>query len=116
VTLEDVVEEIVGELQDEHDFEAPRVSRLDGGAIVVDGSLPFDELANEGVDVPPREGAEEGETVAGYLVAVLGRLAHPGDRVRVGAFDAVVEDVRRRRVHRVSFTRAQPSPASNDAA
>lgn len=105
VTLEDVVEEIVGELQDEHDFEQPRIARLESGAIVVDGSLPFDELAIEGLELAPREG---GETIGGYVVAALGRLAQPGDRVRLGGWDAVVEDVRRRRVHRVSFV-----PATN---
>ena len=103
VTLEDVVEEIVGEIQDEHDFEQPRITRQADGTVVVDGSLPFDELALVGLDLPPREG---GETIGGYVVAALGRLAHPGDRVRLGAWDAVVEDVRRRRVHRVSFVPA----------
>jgi CBS domain containing-hemolysin-like protein len=110
VTLEDVVEEIVGELQDEHDFEQPRITRLENGTVVVDGSLPFDELAIEGLELPPREG---GETIGGYVVATLGRLAHPGDRVRLGKWDAVVEDVRRRRVNRVSFvpvTASTPPP------
>lgn len=111
VTLEDVVEEIVGEIQDEHDFEQPRLTRLEDGTVVVDGSLPFDELAIQGLELPPREG---GETIGGYVVAALGRLAHPGDRVRLGGWDAVVEDVRRRRVHRVSFVPASatmPPPA-----
>lgn len=103
VTLEDVVEEIVGEIQDEHDFEQPRITRLENGTVVVDGSLPFDELAIEGLELPAREG---GETIGGYVVAALGRLAHPGDRVRLGGWDAVVEDVRRRRVNRVSFVLA----------
>ncbi len=110
VTLEDVVEEIVGELQDEHDFEQPRITRLENGTVVVDGSLPFDELAIEGLELPAREG---GETIGGYVVAALGRLAHPGDRVRLGGWDAVVEDVRRRRVNRVSFvlaTATMPPP------
>ncbi len=114
VTLEDVVEEIVGELQDEHDFEAPRVTRLANGSLVVDGSLPVDELVNEGLELPSRDGAESGETVGGYLVAALGRLAHPGDRVHLGGWDAVVEDVRRRRVSRVSFIPATPTTPATE--
>lgn len=100
VTLEDTVEEIVGEIQDEHDTEAPRLQMRDDGTVVVDGSLPVSELQLEGLDVPPIEG---GETVGGYVVSSLGRLALPGDTIRLGAYEAVVEDVRRRRVSRVAL-------------
>ncbi|MCA9605545.1 MAG: CBS domain-containing protein [Myxococcales bacterium] len=98
VTLEDVVEEIVGDIQDELHVDGPQVRFTDEGAIV-DGSLPIDELSLEGLVAPPIEGAE---TVSGYILASLGRLAHPGDTLRLGAWMAVVEDVRRRRVHRVA--------------
>jgi CBS domain containing-hemolysin-like protein len=111
VTHEDAVEEIVGEIQDELDVEGPRVWKRDDGTLVVDGSLSVDDLELSGLEVPSREG---GDTVGGYIVAALGRLARPGDRVRLGAWDAIVDDVRRRRVHRVSFVPAShtvPPPA-----
>ncbi|MCA9858018.1 MAG: CBS domain-containing protein, partial [Dehalococcoidia bacterium] len=98
VTLEDIVEELVGDIQDELDADGPQLRATDDGAIV-DGALPIDELALEGLVAPPIEGAE---TVSGYILASLGRLAHPGDTLRLGAWTAVVEDVRRRRVHRVA--------------
>ncbi|MBX3270037.1 MAG: HlyC/CorC family transporter [Sandaracinaceae bacterium] len=104
VTLEDVVEELVGDIQDELHVEGPGVRITDDGAIV-DGTLPMDELTLEGLVVPPLEGAE---TVSGYILASLGRLAHPGDTLRLGAWTAVVEDVRRRRVHRVALRPATP--------
>ena len=100
VTLEDVLQEIVGDIQDELHLAEPRMSIQEDGTVIADGSLPMGELALEGLDAPEIEGAE---TVGGYVVATLGRLAHPGDRVRLGAYEAVVEDVRERRVHRVAF-------------
>jgi len=100
VTLEDVLQEIVGDIQDELHLAEPRMSIQEDGTVVADGSLPMGELALEGLDAPEIEGAE---TVGGYIVATLGRLAHPGDRVRLGRYEAVVEDVRERRVHRVAF-------------
>jgi CBS domain containing-hemolysin-like protein len=112
VTHEDAVEEIVGEIQDELDVEGPRMWTREDGTLVVDGSLSVDDLELPGLDLPDREG---GDTVGGYVVAALGRLARPGDRVRLGAWDAVVDDVRRRRVHRVSFVPASatmPPPAA----
>ncbi len=99
VTLEDVVEEIVGDIQDELHVDGPQVRMNEEGA-VVDGSLPIGELTLDGLLAPPIEGAE---TVSGYILASLGRLAHPGDTLRLGAWTAVVEDVRRRRVHRVAI-------------
>jgi CBS domain containing-hemolysin-like protein len=100
VTLEDVVEEIVGDIQDELHIDEPRVRLTEEGGAVVDGSLAIDDLSLEGLEAPAIEGAE---TVSGYILASLGRLAHPGDRVRLGDFEAVVEDVRERRVHRVAI-------------
>ena len=100
VTLEDVLQEIVGDIQDELHLAEPRMSLLEDGTVIADGSLPMGELALEGLEAPAIEGAE---TVGGYVVARLGRLAHPGDRVRLGSYEALVEDVRERRVHRVAF-------------
>src|SRR5690606_36918151 len=82
-----------------------RMRLTEEGGAVVDGSLPIGDLALDGLVAPEIEGAE---TVSGYLIATLGRLAHPGDRVRLGAFDATVEDVRERRVSRVAFHPVPP--------
>ncbi|MBK8169100.1 MAG: HlyC/CorC family transporter [Sandaracinaceae bacterium] len=113
VTLENLVEEIVGDIQDELDVEGPRIDRRDDGVVVVDGSMGIDQLEIPGLEIPALEG---GETVGGFVIASLGRLAHPGDRVRLGGYDAVVEDVRRRRVGRVAFVPAvrtiPPPPAA----
>jgi CBS domain containing-hemolysin-like protein len=102
ITVEDILEEIVGELQDELDAEPPRIVAREDGSVVVDGMVPVGELGTHGVEA---EGVEAHETVAGLVVERLGRLARPGDTVRLGAFEVTVEDVRRRRVTRVRLTR-----------
>ncbi|MCG8554006.1 MAG: hemolysin family protein [Proteobacteria bacterium] len=106
VTVEDVVEELVGDLHDELDGEQPRVEAREDGTIVVDGTLPVGELPIDGFHVEP---GLAHETLGGFIIATLGRLAHPGDRVRMGQFEAVVEDVRRRRIGRVAVRRYVPT-------
>ncbi|GAB3647933.1 hemolysin family protein [Glycomyces tarimensis] len=86
VTLEDIAEELVGEIRDEQDrFEAVPVS-LTGGAWLIPGRWRIDEVADAtGIELP--EG-EHYETISGLVMAELGRVAHPGDAVEVDAEEA----------------------------
>ncbi|GAB2497308.1 hemolysin family protein [Promicromonospora xylanilytica] len=109
VTLEDVVEELVGDVADEHDPRRAGASRAADGSWVVPGVLRPDELDEyTGIDVP--EGAAY-ETLGGLVMAELGRMPAIGDQVTVG--DAVsrvtlrVEAMDGRRVERV---RVRPQP------
>ncbi len=80
VTLEDLVEELVGEIQDEYDLEEGGPKQLLGGQLEVDGLLNLDEFAEQtGVNLP--EGPYE--TVAGYVLASLGELPGVGAEVEV---------------------------------
>jgi CBS domain containing-hemolysin-like protein len=107
VTLEDVVTEIVGDLQDEITMGiATRIHRTEDGSLVVDGTVPIDEVQLADQRIPELEG---GDTVGGYVIASLGRLASPGDLIDLGRWELLVEDVRARRVHRVRFRR-KPEP------
>ncbi len=103
VTLEDVLEEIVGEIQDEHDSEAPRVLERTSGVYWVDGSLPRAELHIKGLEL---EGHSESDTVGGFVVSKLGRLARPGDTIQCPPFTIRVLDVRNRRVARVQIAKS----------
>ncbi|GGA59198.1 membrane protein [Pseudoclavibacter endophyticus] len=113
-TLEDLVEEIVGELDDEHDAARPaRVTTASefrrNGIARFDAILRPDELRDQlGVTVP-----EDGpyETVAGFIVTELGRIAVVGDRVEVPQGVLVVEAMDGRRIDRVRFERAAAVPA-----
>ncbi|MGW4897012.1 hemolysin family protein [Kitasatospora sp. NPDC004240] len=89
VTLEDLVEEVIGEIRDEYDAQRPPTTRrLAGGGMELDGLLNLADFAQEtGVTLP--EGPYE--TVAGWLVARLGRLPRKGDQVAVEGDQAAVE-------------------------
>lgn len=118
VTLEDAVAEIVGQIGDEiTEASQPRARVQDDGSVVVDGALPIADLELDGT---PLEEHESADTVGGLVVALLGRLAGPGDRIEIGAWEGVVEDVRARRVHRVRFRkmerRSDPDRADREAA
>jgi CBS domain containing-hemolysin-like protein len=101
VTMEDLLEEIVGEIRDEFDEEPQKVIRAPGPDEVweVDGRAAMDELRAIGVPVPS---ADAGETVGAFVVELLGRLPRAGDKVEFArGVSAEVTGISRRRVTRV---------------
>lgn len=105
ITLENVLEELVGPIQDEFDRETPQITRLDEGAMEVDASLPLDLLADEcGVEVPETDA----DTAGGLILDLLGRLARTGDVVEVGQHRLVVIRADPTRIRRI---RIEPIPA-----
>ncbi len=100
VTLEDILEEIVGEIQDEFDTEAPRMEATADG-YVVDGLVLLEEIAERlGIEVPEQESA----TLGGFVIARLGRIARVGDTVQLGGFTAKVSELKGRRVSKLLLT------------
>ncbi|WP_375430590.1 hemolysin family protein [uncultured Friedmanniella sp.] len=108
VTLEDLVEELVGELTDEHDRARVDLVRL-GDSFTFDAALRPDELVDRtGVEVPEDE---EYETVGGFIADRLDRLPELGDEVALDAGTLRVERIDGGRVDRVRFTPAEVDPA-----
>jgi CBS domain containing-hemolysin-like protein len=106
VTIEDVLEEIVGEIADEYDREAPRIEDLGGGRVRVTARLPVDELSElTGVELPEEEDVE---TVAGLMARALGRVPIPGATCTVEGLTLTAEGAkgRRNRVDTVLVARA----------
>ncbi|MCW2615648.1 MAG: Hemolysin containing domain-like protein [Frankiales bacterium] len=94
VTIEDVLEEIVGEIQDEYDREAPPVEEVDEHTRRVTARLPVEDLEQlYGVDLPH----EDVETVGGLLAMTLGRVPIPGATVELGGLVLVAESAKGRR-------------------
>jgi CBS domain containing-hemolysin-like protein len=106
ITIEDILEEIVGEIADEYDREAPRVEDLGDGRVRVTARLPVDELA-ELLDVTLPED-DDVETVAGLMARALGRVPIPGATCTVESLTLMAEGAkgRRNRVGTVLVTRS----------
>jgi putative hemolysin len=103
VTLEDLVEELIGEIQDEYDVDEGQPRQLRGGELEVDGLLNLDDFAEQtGVELP--EGPYE--TVAGYLLAALGHLPGEGESVEVSGRKLAVTQLDGRRIARVRVGQA----------
>src|SRR2546422_253543 len=102
VTLEDVIEEIVGEIQDEFDREPPNVEETPQG-LVFDGLMLVDDVA-ERLGVKLAETADV-STLGGFVTAQVGRMPRPGDRVAVEGYDLSVAEVKGRRVTKVLAAR-----------
>ncbi len=96
VTIEDILEEIVGEITDEYDRELPRVEQLPDGAARVTARLGVDEL-EELFDVKLEADDDGVETVGGLLAQALGRVPIPGATARVGPLELLAEGARGRR-------------------
>jgi CBS domain containing-hemolysin-like protein len=105
VTVEDVLEEIVGEIVDETDALAAGIHRTTEGDWHVDGHVPISDLADHGVALPPSEAVN---SVGGLVFAHLGRLPKAGDSVRLGDYLATVRGVREHRVESVLLRRVSP--------
>jgi len=109
ITLEDVLEEIVGEINDEYDEEVRSQIVRDGEAFVLDGMLAVRD-ANRRLRLRLPED-EAYTTVAGFLLAQAGRVLEPGDDVPVGEGVFKVERVERHRILRIRFT---PAPKTEE--
>jgi CBS domain containing-hemolysin-like protein len=109
VSIEDIVEELVGEIKDEYDVEAEPISVEPDGAVVVAGRVNLDRL-EQALETKLRESDEIG-TVGGLVTAAFGRIPRPGDRLEHRGFEVEVMDAERKRVNRVRFRRLPPPPA-----
>jgi CBS domain containing-hemolysin-like protein len=104
VTIEDLLEEIVGEIQDEFDEEEPMKVLVRDGEAILDGRADIDQLG-ELVDPPLElEDDEEYDTVGGFVYHRIGRVPVVGDRVAVAPFAITVIKVTGRRVGKVRVT------------
>jgi putative hemolysin len=114
VTIEDLLEEIVGEIQDEYDVEEPLVVKLSDTQARVDGRADVDDLA-EVFDMDLElEDEEEYDTIGGLVYHRVGGVPSPGDRVDLPGLTLTVETTNNRRVGKVLVTRTQAQSPSED--
>ncbi len=122
VTIEDVLEEIVGEIQDEHDTDhedLPKLEMLEPGLVQVDGRYHLDDLNEElGLSLPEDE---EYDTVAGFVLAQLGRVPAAGESIavdgaRLTVLEATSTAIERLRIEHGDRIAAEAATAPSDEA
>jgi len=114
ITVEDVIEEIVGEIMDEHDKERPLMNVLDENTVSVDARLEVEKLA-EHFDMPVPEG--EFESVGGLVIHLLGKIPKVNDKVSFENLEMTVQTGDSRRIGKILVSRktsSLPSPAEAD--
>lgn len=110
ITVEDLVEELVGEIYDEHDRDVRAVVTQPDGSVVVPGGFPLHDLEDLGVDLS----SDEVTTVNGLLHEHLGRIPVAGDTIEVEGFRLEAVVVRRRTAERVRIVATTPEPGADD--
>lgn len=105
VTIEDLLEEIVGEIQDEYDAEEPTVVPVSDGEVLFDARIDLDEV-NEVMEASLP--AEDSDTLGGFIYSELGKVPIVGDRVGYDDLLLTVESVAGRRIRKVRVTRQPP--------
>jgi CBS domain containing-hemolysin-like protein len=103
VSIEDILEELVGEIKDEYDVETEPIAVEPDGAVLVAGRVNLDRL-EQALETPLEEGSDIG-TVGGLVTAVFGRIPKAGEKVEYRGFTVEVVDAERKRVNRVRFRR-----------
>jgi len=107
VTLENVIEEIVGEIQDEFDLERPEFVRVSENHYIVAGAMLVKDLEDElGLELSDRDE----DTIGGVALSELGRRARPGDTITVGPIRAEVTEIDRNRIHTLRVKIDAPPP------
>ncbi|MCS7254528.1 MAG: hemolysin family protein [Armatimonadota bacterium] len=112
VTLEDIAEQVVGELVDEHDAEAVPIQRLSDGSYLVDARLNKNEVKDKlAISLPDGEY----DTLGGFVLYALGRIPKVGESIQIDAATVIVEEVKKHRVTKVRIVmRSEEQQSSSD--
>ncbi len=114
VTIEDLLEEIVGEIQDEYDVEEPMIERLSEDEVRVDGRAAVDDLGELFDTEVPLEDEDEYDTVGGLIYHRIGGVPKPGDQVSLDGLTLTVEKTDGRRVSKVLVVRTREETELSD--
>jgi putative hemolysin len=102
VTIEDLLEEIVGEIQDEYDVEPQMIERVNQYETLVDARVPLDDVNDL---LGTNWEAEDSDTIGGFVYEQLGRIPNPGDKVQKGNYIITVMSTEGTRINQLSIVR-----------
>ena len=112
VTIEDLLEEIVGDIMDEYDVEEPMVEVIDANTSIVDARMPIDEI-NEQMDLELPE--EEFDTIGGFVFGLFGKQPHQGESVEYDGAELIVEKTDGRRIHKIKIVKTHAEHEKSEA-
>jgi CBS domain containing-hemolysin-like protein len=112
VTLEDLLEEIVGEVSDPFDVFTPEIQVLPDGSYLIDGLTLIEEV-NQQLNLDLQD--PNYDTIAGYVLGKLGRIPNPKDAIESDGVRIQVEAMDGLRISRINLSRLNMQPASNDS-
>jgi CBS domain containing-hemolysin-like protein len=111
VTIEDLIEEIVGEIQDEYDVEPQMIERVSDNEYRVDARVPLDDINDL---LGTNWEAEDSDTIGGFVYEQLGRIPAPEDRVEIGSYMINVLSTEGARLKELSIVRVSPADDEED--
>jgi magnesium and cobalt transporter len=106
ITLEDIIEEIVGEIMDEHDQEEALLTILDDGSLMVDARLDVEKLEEQLEINLPKEGYE---SVGGFIIHLTGSIPEVEEKIRFSDFEITIKKADQRKIHKVLIKKKPPS-------
>ncbi len=105
ITIEDILEEIVGEIMDEHDNDEGLISQVDQETVMVDARLEIEKLERHlGVELPNGDF----ESVGGFIIHLLGKIPEQGERISYEDLDMTIESADERKIYKIRITRRRP--------
>src|SRR5438093_714129 len=113
VTIEDMLEEIVGEIRDEYDVESEPIVEEGGGRFVFNGKVSIDQMVQRLNVHVEREGFE---TVGGYLLSQIGRVPNVGERFQIDGLAVEILDAQRRRINMVRIVKTEVTEPAGEHA
>lgn len=110
ITIEDIIEEIVGEIMDEHDNEQSLLAIIDDESFIVDARLEIEKL-EEHLNIKLPEG--DFESVGGFIIHLLGRIPEINENISFKNLKITIKEADQRKIHKILITRKNPSNSSN---
>ncbi len=111
ITIEDILEEIVGEIMDEHDTDEVRLQVAEDGSVLVDARLEAEKLeAHLGTSLPPGDF----ESVGGFIIHLLGRIPKVNEKIPFNDLEIVIKKADRRKIEKVLVRKRRPSDSQGE--